>query len=99
MQLDIAGVQAKFARVDMLEMTGKTARDARALSHSPEDVVDVVQVLEPAISSSRRRRAGGRIRGSGTTPVTSRAMACSCSEVRRRGADRYRAGVVQGGLR
>lgn len=43
---DLAGIQARFADVDTLEITGKAARDARALGYSLEDVVDVVQALE-----------------------------------------------------
>jgi motility quorum-sensing regulator/GCU-specific mRNA interferase toxin len=44
---DLAAIQAKFADADALEITGKATRDAWALGYSLEDVVDVVQALEP----------------------------------------------------
>jgi len=44
---DLAAIQAKFADVETLEITGKATRDAQALGYTLEDVVDVVRVLEP----------------------------------------------------
>lgn len=44
---DLAAIQAKFVDVESLEITTKAVRDAQAIGYSLEDVVDVVQVLEP----------------------------------------------------
>jgi motility quorum-sensing regulator/GCU-specific mRNA interferase toxin len=44
---DLAGIQAKFADVDTLEITGTATRSAQDLGYSLEDVIDVVQALEP----------------------------------------------------
>jgi motility quorum-sensing regulator/GCU-specific mRNA interferase toxin len=44
---DLAAIQAKFADVESLEITTKAVRDAQAIGYSLEDVVDVVQLLEP----------------------------------------------------
>lgn len=44
---ELARVQAKFASVETLEITGKASRDAQALGYSLEDIVAVVQDLEP----------------------------------------------------
>jgi motility quorum-sensing regulator/GCU-specific mRNA interferase toxin len=44
---DLAAIQAKFVDVDTLEITAKASRDAQGLGYSLEDVVDVVQELEP----------------------------------------------------
>lgn len=44
---DLAAIQAKFADVESLEITTKAVRDAQAIGYSLEDVVDVVQALEP----------------------------------------------------
>lgn len=44
---DLAAVQAKFADVDALEITQSAVRSAQALGYSIEDIVDVVQALEP----------------------------------------------------
>lgn len=43
----LAAIQAKFCDVDGLEITLKATRDAQGLGYSLEDVVDVVQTLEP----------------------------------------------------
>ncbi|MFC4595626.1 type II toxin-antitoxin system MqsR family toxin [Sphingobium tyrosinilyticum] len=37
----------KFADAETLEITGKAERDARAIGYSLEDIVDVVQALDP----------------------------------------------------
>jgi motility quorum-sensing regulator/GCU-specific mRNA interferase toxin len=44
---DLAAIQAKFVDVNTLAITAKAARDAQGLGYSLEDVVDVVQALEP----------------------------------------------------
>lgn len=44
---DLAAIQAKFADVETLEITYKATRDAQAIGYSLEDIVDVVQTLEP----------------------------------------------------
>lgn len=44
---DLSAIQAKFADVDSLEITTKALRDAQAIGYSLEDIVDVVQALEP----------------------------------------------------
>lgn len=44
---DLSAVQAKFADVESLEITSKAVRDAQAIGYSLEDIVDVVQALEP----------------------------------------------------
>lgn len=43
---DLSAIQAKFASVDTLEITGKATRDARDLGYTLEDIVAVVQALE-----------------------------------------------------
>ena len=43
---ELAKVQAKFASVDTLEITGKATSDAQALGYSLSDIVEVVQALE-----------------------------------------------------
>jgi motility quorum-sensing regulator/GCU-specific mRNA interferase toxin len=43
---ELAKVQAKFAGVETLEITGKATRDAQALGYSLEEIVAVVQALE-----------------------------------------------------
>ena len=43
---ELAKVQAKFASVETLEITGKATSDAQALGYSLEDIVAVVQALE-----------------------------------------------------
>ena len=43
---ELAAVQAKFASVETLEITGKATRDAQALGYSLEDIVAVVRDLE-----------------------------------------------------
>ena len=43
---ELAAVQAKFASVETLEITGKATWDAQALGYSLEDIVAVVQALE-----------------------------------------------------
>ena len=43
---DLAKVQAKFASVETLEITGKATRDAQALGYSLEDIGAVVRDLE-----------------------------------------------------
>lgn len=44
---DLASIQAKFADAGSLEITTRAARDAQAIGYSLEDIVDVVQALEP----------------------------------------------------
>ena len=44
---DLGAIQARFCDADSLEITLKATRDALALGYSLEDVVDVVQALEP----------------------------------------------------
>ena len=44
---DLAGIKAKFADEDTLEITGTATRSAQALGYSLEEVVGVVQALEP----------------------------------------------------
>jgi motility quorum-sensing regulator/GCU-specific mRNA interferase toxin len=44
---DLIAIRAKFAAVDSLLITAKAVRDAQAIGYSLEDVVDVVQALEP----------------------------------------------------
>jgi motility quorum-sensing regulator/GCU-specific mRNA interferase toxin len=44
---DLAAIQAKFVGAESLEITTKAVRDAQAIGYSLEDVVDVVQALEP----------------------------------------------------
>lgn len=44
---DLAAIQAKFADAGSLEITTKAVRDAQAIGYSLEDIVDVVQALEP----------------------------------------------------
>ncbi|MDE1918933.1 MAG: type II toxin-antitoxin system MqsR family toxin [Sphingomonadales bacterium] len=44
---DLKAIQAKFADADTLEITSKAARDAQKIGYSLEDIVDVVQALEP----------------------------------------------------
>ena len=43
---DLTAIQAKFANVDTLEITGKATRDARDLGYTLKDIVAVVQALE-----------------------------------------------------
>lgn len=43
---DLAAVQAKFARVETLEITRTAVEAARALGYSLEDIVEAVQELE-----------------------------------------------------
>ncbi len=44
---DLGAIQAKFADVDSLDITGTALRGAQAIGYSLEDVVDVVQALLP----------------------------------------------------
>jgi len=44
---DLGAIRAKFADVDSLEITTTALRGAQAIGYSLEDVVDVVQSLEP----------------------------------------------------
>ncbi|MBA3880468.1 MAG: type II toxin-antitoxin system MqsR family toxin [Sphingomonas sp.] len=44
---DLAAIQAKFVDAESLEITIKAVRDAQAIGYSLEDIVDVVQALEP----------------------------------------------------
>jgi len=44
---DLKAIQAKFADVDSLEITRTAFLGAQAIGYSLEDVVDVVQSLEP----------------------------------------------------
>lgn len=44
---DLAGIKARFADEDTLEITGTATRSAQALGYSLEEVVGVVQALEP----------------------------------------------------
>lgn len=43
---DLAGIKAKFADVDTLEITGRATLDARDIGYTLEDIVGVVQALE-----------------------------------------------------
>lgn len=43
----LAKVQARFTRVDTLEITRTAVSSARALGYSLQDVVEAVQALEP----------------------------------------------------
>ena len=43
---DLAAVQAKFARVETLEITRTAVEGARALGYSLEDIVEAVRDLE-----------------------------------------------------
>jgi motility quorum-sensing regulator / GCU-specific mRNA interferase toxin len=43
----LVAIQAKFADVESLEITGTALRGAQAIGYSLEDVVDVVQALQP----------------------------------------------------
>ena len=43
---DLAAVQAKFARVETLEITRTAVEGARAMGYSLEDIVDAVRDLE-----------------------------------------------------
>ena len=43
----LAAVQAKFAKVETLEITRTAVEGARALGYSLEDIVEAVQALEP----------------------------------------------------
>ena len=45
---DLRAIQAKFATIDGLEITGTALRSARELGFSLEEIVAVVQALEPA---------------------------------------------------
>lgn len=44
---DLRAVQAKFASIETLEITSTAVRSARALGFSLEDLLEVVQALEP----------------------------------------------------
>jgi motility quorum-sensing regulator/GCU-specific mRNA interferase toxin len=44
---NLAAIKAKFATVETLEITGKAQSDAQDLGYTLEDIVDVVQALEP----------------------------------------------------
>ena len=44
---DLAAVKAKFASADTLEVTWKATTDAQALGFELDDIVQVVQALEP----------------------------------------------------
>lgn len=44
---DLAAVQAKFARVETLEITRTAVEGARAVGYSLEDIVEAVGELEP----------------------------------------------------
>ena len=45
---NLAAIKARFASVETLEITGKATKDAQALGYSLEDIVEVVQALEPS---------------------------------------------------
>lgn len=44
---DLAAIQERFADADSLEATTTAIRDAQAIGYSLEDIVEVVQALEP----------------------------------------------------
>lgn len=44
---DLAAIQERFADADSLEVTTAAIRDAQAIGYSLEDIVEVVQALEP----------------------------------------------------
>jgi hypothetical protein len=80
---DLIAIQAKFASVDSLEITRKATRYAWKIGYSLEDIVDVVQALEPGdfIKSETARASsifGRRTTNCGTTPTISSVMACGC---------------------
>ena len=43
----LAAIQARFARAETLEITRAAVMSARMLGYALEDIVDVVQALEP----------------------------------------------------
>jgi motility quorum-sensing regulator/GCU-specific mRNA interferase toxin len=80
---DLKAIQAKFGSVDSLEITGKATRDAQKIGYSLQDIVDVVQALEPGdfVKSETARassKSGRRTIGYGTTPTISPARICGC---------------------
>jgi motility quorum-sensing regulator/GCU-specific mRNA interferase toxin len=44
---ELTAIQERFADADSLEATTSAIRDAQAIGYSLEDIVDVVQALEP----------------------------------------------------
>ena len=44
---DLVAIQERFADADSLEVTTTAIRGAQAMGYSMEDIVDVVQTLEP----------------------------------------------------
>ena len=44
---DLSAIKAKFVDVDSLLITATANRDAQAIGYSLEDVIDVVQALDP----------------------------------------------------
>jgi motility quorum-sensing regulator/GCU-specific mRNA interferase toxin len=44
---ELAAIQERFADADSLEAATSAIRDAQAIGYSLEDIVDVVQALEP----------------------------------------------------
>jgi len=73
----LVAIQAKFASVDTLEITGKATRDARDLGFTLEDIVAVVQALEFGDfvkSETAHNPPNSKV---GTTPTKSPSMTCS----------------------
>jgi motility quorum-sensing regulator/GCU-specific mRNA interferase toxin len=73
----LVAIQAKFASVDTLEITGKATRDARDLGFTLEDIVAVVQALEFGDfvkSETAHSPPNSKV---GTTPTKSPSMTCS----------------------
>src|SRR6218665_2054228 len=44
---DLQSIQAKFVDADSVEITTKAFQDAQRIGYTLEDIVDVVQALEP----------------------------------------------------
>jgi hypothetical protein len=96
---DLAATQAKFVDVESLEITTKAVRDAQAIGYSLEDVVDVVQALEPGDFVKSETAQSGQSPGLARQLQNPLRRSVPVSEVCRRDADRCRADIVQGGVK
>ena len=76
---DLSAIQAKFASVETLEITGKATRDARDLGYTLKDIVGVVQALESRDFVKSETAIVRPIRRFGTTPTKSHTTTCSCT--------------------